>query len=112
MHHRNRYRKSDDGTKRGGNPVRAGNFIDAMLERMLPGFHVVCKEWEVVERWHEIVEGPVSNNTKCSRVEDGVLYVEVTSATWRQELVYLKDPIKAAILRVTGCETIRDIVFY
>ena len=108
----NRYRKNNDGTKRGGDPVRAGNFIDAMLESMLPGFHAVCKEWEVVKRWNEIATGRLSEVTECSRVEDGILYVEVKSAAWRQDLIYLKDPLKAAIVRVTGCETIRDIVFY
>jgi predicted nucleic acid-binding Zn ribbon protein len=110
---RNRYRRNnDDGQKRGGNPVRIGNSIDAMLEQWLPGFHVVCKEWEVVERWHEIATGRLSEVTKCSRVEDGVLYVEVLSAAWRQDLIYLKDPLKEAIKRVTGCDTIKDIVFY
>jgi len=89
-----------------------GNVIDAMLEKWLPGFHAVCKEWEVVERWHEIVVGRISEESECSRVENGVLHVRIESATWRQEAAYLKENIKASIKRVTGCETIRDIVFY
>jgi predicted nucleic acid-binding Zn ribbon protein len=97
---------------KGGQPAKVGNFIDAMLEKLLPGFHVVCKEWEVVERWHEIVIGRVVEVTECSRVEDGVLHVKVVSASWRQDLTYIKKDILAAIRRVTGCETIRDIVFY
>jgi hypothetical protein len=83
-----------------------------VLEEAAPGYRVVCKEWEVVENWNRIVTGRVAEVTECSRVEDGVLYVKVTSASWRQDLAYLKEPIKAAILRVTGCGTIRDIVFY
>jgi len=109
---RGRIRKSNDGMSKGGPPAKIGNFIDAMLERWLPGFHVVCKEWEVVDKWHEIVIGRVAEVTECSRVEDGVLHVRVTSASWRQDLTYLKEDIKTAIQRVTGCETIKDIVFY
>jgi predicted nucleic acid-binding Zn ribbon protein len=97
---------------RGGQPASVGSFIDAMLERLLPGFRVVCKEWEVVDRWHEIVIGRVAEVTECSGVENGVLKVRVASASWRQDLTYLKEDIKAAIRRVTGCDTIKDIVFY
>jgi predicted nucleic acid-binding Zn ribbon protein len=97
---------------RGGPPASVGNFIDAILEKWLPGFRVVCKEWEVVDKWHEIVIGRVAEVTECSGVENGVLQVRVASASWRQDLTYLKEDIKAAIRRVTGCETIKDIVFY
>jgi len=109
---RGRFRKSNDGLSRGGPPAKAGNVIDAMLERMLPGFRAVCKEWEVVDRWREIVIGRVAEVTECSGVENGVLQVKVNSAAWRQELTYLKEDIKTAIKRVTGCKTIKDIVFY
>ena len=83
-----------------------------MLEKLLPGFHIVCKEWEVVDRWHEIMLGSMAELTECSRVEDGVLHVKVESASLRQELSYLKEQIKASIRRVTGCETIKDIRFH
>ncbi len=97
---------------KGGPPAKIDSFIDAILEMRLPGFRAVCKEWEVVDRWHEIVIGRVAEVTECSGVENGVLQVRVASASWRQDLTYLKEDIKAAIRRVTGCETIRDIVFY
>jgi len=109
---RGRSGKSDNGVSGGGQPASVGSFVDAMLERLLPGFRVVCKEWEVVERWPEIVAGRIAEESECSRVENGVLYVRVESASWRQEASYLKESIKAAILRVTGCDTIREIVFY
>jgi predicted nucleic acid-binding Zn ribbon protein len=83
-----------------------------VLEESAPGYKTVCKEWEVVDRWKEIMTGRVAEVTECSRVEDGVLYVKVESASWRQDISYLKEQIKAAILRVTGCGTIREIVFY
>jgi hypothetical protein len=109
---RGRFRKSKDDISRGGPPARVGSFIDAMLERLLPGFHTICKEWEVVDRWPEIMIGRVAEVTECSGVENGVLHVRVKSAAWRNDLMYLKEDIKTAIRRVTGCETIRDILFY
>jgi predicted nucleic acid-binding Zn ribbon protein len=83
-----------------------------VLEEAAPGYKTVCKEWEVVDRWKEIMFGRIAEITECSRVEDGVLYVRVESASWRQDISYLKEQIKAAILRVTGCDTIKEIVFY
>jgi len=109
---RGRIGKSKDDVSRGGQPAKIGNVIDAMLEKWLPGFHVVCKEWEVVDRWHEIVTGRIAEESECSRVENGVLYVRIESSTWRQEATYLKEQIKASVRRVTECETIKDIVFY
>ncbi|GBU23259.1 hypothetical protein R80B4_03176 [Fibrobacteres bacterium R8-0-B4] len=109
---RGRFRKRKDDINRGGPPASVGSFIDAMLERLLPGFRAVCKEWEVVDRWHEIVTGRLSEESECSSVDNGVLQVRIESSTWRHEATYLKDDIKTAIRRVTGCETIKDIVFY
>ncbi len=109
---RSKFRKSDDGLGKGGQPLAIGSLIDTLLERWLPDFRVVCKEWEVVERWHEIVIEPIKTVSECSRVENGILYVRIESASWRQEAAYQKEPIKARIRLVTGCETIRDIVFY
>ncbi|MDR2579357.1 MAG: DUF721 domain-containing protein [Chitinispirillales bacterium] len=76
------------------------------------GLDTVFKEWETVVNWQQIAGDRISQVTQCDRVEDGVLYVKVMSAPWRQELTYLKEPLKESIQRETGCETIKDIVFY
>ncbi|MDR0331258.1 MAG: DUF721 domain-containing protein [Chitinispirillales bacterium] len=91
-------------------PSSIGDVLGPFLKDK--GYDTVCKEWEVVANWDQIVSGRIAEVTECERVEDGALYVRVASAPWRQELSHLKEPIKAAIARVTGCDSIRDIVFY
>jgi len=88
--------------------------ISSVLESLLKktGYATICKEWEVVAAWEKIVGGRMAEVTECERVEDGLLYVKVNSASWRQELSYLKDKIKESIIRETGCDSIKDIVFY
>jgi predicted nucleic acid-binding Zn ribbon protein len=91
-------------------PSSVGDILKAVLEDK--GYDVVCKEWEVVTNWDRIAGDPIAGVTECGRVDEGVLYVKVMSAPWRNELVYFKDMLKESILRETGCDTIKDIVFY
>ena len=93
-----------------GTPASVGEILGAFFKEK--GYDVALKEWEVVENWRLIAGERVAEVTECENAEDGVLYVKVKSAAWRQELTYLKDVIKESIIRETGCETIRDIVFY
>ena len=96
--------------KRGGPPAAVGNVLDTFLKRM--GYDIGLKEWEVVENWPKIVGERVARMTVCEKSEKGVLHVKVNSAPWRQELTYMKDEIKEAVIRETGCGTIKDILFY
>jgi len=99
-----------DKDRRGGAPSAVGNIIDTFLKRM--GYDVALKEWEVVDNWPAIVGERIAEKTVCEKAEKGILHVKVNSAPWRQELTYMKDAIKDSIIRETGCETIRDILFY
>jgi len=95
---------------RGGAPADVGSVLDTFLKRM--GYDIALKEYEVVDNWPAIVGEHIAETTVCEKSEKGVLYVRVKSAVWRQELSYMKDKIRESILRETGCETIRDIMFY
>ena len=90
-------------------PEKLGSILgDILSER---GYNTMCKEYEVISKWVEIVGERISEVTECSRIEDGVLYVKVSSAPWRQEMVYLKQEILKQIKSRTGCDTIKDIIF-
>lgn len=90
-------------------PEKLGSILENILSER--GYHTICKEYEVVSRWKEIVGERISEVTECSRVEDGILYVNVSTAPWRQEMVFLKQEILKQIKKVTGCDTIKDIIF-
>lgn len=108
MHSRTRAREDRVGKKE--QPESLCDILGAVLK--VKGLDVACKEWDVVSDWKLIAGERIADVTECDRVEKGVLYVKVMSASWRQELFYLKDEIKKSILRETGCDTIKDIVFY
>ncbi|MCL2183082.1 MAG: DUF721 domain-containing protein [Chitinispirillia bacterium] len=87
-----------------------GTVLEAFLKRM--GYDIAIREWEVVRSWPSIVGERIARVTVCEKSEKGILCVRVQSAAWRQELTYMKETIMASILRETGCETIKDILFY
>ena len=88
--------------------------LESILGNVLSerGYLNICKEYEVVSRWKEIAGEKIAEVTECNRVEEGILYVRVSSAPWRQEIIYLKQQILIQIKNITGCDTIKDIVFF
>jgi predicted nucleic acid-binding Zn ribbon protein len=86
--------------------------IGAILESVLlqGGYLTACREQEVVQQWPTLVGEAVAAVTQCSRVENGIVYVRVSTAPWRQELSYMKGALLKKIR--SQCETIREIVLY
>lgn len=91
-------------------PENLGSILDTVLSER--GYKTICKEYEVVSRWNEIVGERISKVTECSRIENGILYVKVPAASWRQEMSFMKHHILSQIKKETSCLTITDIVFY
>jgi predicted nucleic acid-binding Zn ribbon protein len=71
--------------------------------------------WQVVAQWSEKVGEQIAKRAKAIRFEDGVLYVSVEDASWRQNLAMEIDNILTAIhkypfgrvvthVRLTGIE--------
>ena len=93
-----------------GKPEKIGAIVDAVLSER--GYLTLCREWDVVRRWPDIVGNKLASVTECSRVENGVLFVRVASSPWRQEISYVKLHILDSIKKETPCTSIRDIVFF
>ncbi|MBN1307791.1 MAG: DUF721 domain-containing protein [Chitinispirillaceae bacterium] len=91
-------------------PQKLGTIIDEVLSER--GYLTVCKEYGIVRLWASIAPEKLAEESRCERISDGILYVRVASASWRQEAVYLKEKILHRIHREFGCPTIKDIVFY
>lgn len=91
-------------------PEKIGNLIDSILSER--GYLSVCKEWDVVAKWKDLVGEKIASVTECTRMEDGRLYVKVSSASWRNEISFLKPEIIKKIKKETDCSTLNDIVFY
>ena len=91
-------------------PEKIGNVLDLFLRER--GYATICKEYDAVSRWKQIAGEKIANETECTGIENGKLFVKVSSASWRQELVYMKEHLIKSINRETGCNTILDIIFY
>jgi predicted nucleic acid-binding Zn ribbon protein len=91
-------------------PEKIGGLLESVLSKN--GYLKVCKEWDAVAKWSEVVGERIASVTECTRLEDGRLYVKVSSAAWRNEMVYLKDEIIKKIKTETTCSSLIDIVFY
>lgn len=91
-------------------PEKIGSIIETVLGER--GFLAPCRELDVIRKWPGLVGPKLASVTECSRVENGVLYVRVASAPWRQEISYIKQHLLDTIKQETPCTSIRDIVFY
>ena len=85
-----------------------GSILDSVLADC--GYRTVAREAALLEQWPALVGSQIAAQAVCERVEEGVCYVRVASASWRQELAYLKPTLLATVKK--ECSTIRDIVFY
>ena len=90
-------------------PQRIGTLLEEILSEK--GYLTYCKEYGIIQKWRSIVDKKFADATICERVENGVIYVKVSSATWRQEAVYRKEILLKHIQIDLGCPTIKDIVF-
>ena len=91
-------------------PEKIGTIVDELLSER--GYLVQCKELGVVRAWPSIVGDQLAKVTECTRADQGVLFVRVSSAAWRQEISFMKQLLLSKIRMETSCTTITDIVFY
>ena len=65
-------------------PVEIGSTIDKIFKSL--GLSGNYNGWKVISNWENIVGEVLAKKTKPKRYEDGVLYVIVEDASWRQNL--------------------------
>ncbi len=91
-------------------PQQLGTILNSFLADK--GFLTACKEAEVIGKWPEIVGERLSEVCSCEDVREGIVFVRVPSAAWRQEISFLKKQLLKKIYQTCRCKTIKDIVFY
>ncbi len=65
--------------------------------------------WLVVTRWPEIVGDQIAKRAKAARFDDGVLFVVVEDAAWRQNLSMEIDNIMAAIRKYPFGKVVKQV---
>ena len=64
-----------------------------------------------VSIWPDVVGKNISNISKATNVDKGVLFIKVESSTWKQELYMQKNEIISKINKKIGKQTIKEIRF-
>jgi predicted nucleic acid-binding Zn ribbon protein len=63
----------------------------------------------VVNRWPEIVGEQIARRTQAVRFEDGILYVAVPDAAWRQELAMQTENILREIHNLPYGQAVKQL---
>ena len=90
-------------------PRLIGNAISETLQTL--GLEKKVREYEVLAQWGAIVGDQIARVTTAQRIEGGKLFVAVTGAVWRNELVYLKKTLLQKIREAFPEEIVNDIIF-
>ncbi len=91
------------------NFIQLGKIVDQLLESY--NLQKKVKESSVLTIWQEIVGKKIARITEPIKVQDGKLFIHVSSSSWRNELVLLKPKIKEKIALSIGEKIITDIIF-
>ena len=77
--------------------VKSRGWDEKLLIEKIPGI------------WNEIVGDVVSRASKVKKFEDGVLFVETVSSTWRAELLLRKNSIKNEINKRLMNDVVKEV---
>ncbi len=101
--------KPTSGRKRPRSKLEpVGPLLGDLLEGL--GLDRRLREFKAVEVWNAVVGETIAENTRPVGIRDGVLFVEVTSSVWMQELVLLRDDIAERLNEQLGEKLVRRIV--
>jgi predicted nucleic acid-binding Zn ribbon protein len=86
--------------------------IDKIIPRVLRNLNMDerMKNWQVVEKWAEIVGDRIAEHTRATGVDAENLFVEVDNPMWQSQLFLMKESIVKKIKKYSV--TIRDIKFH
>ena len=85
--------------------------LKKVLEKTIEnyGFKNAILQEKAVSIWPDVVGKNISNISKATSVDKGVLFIKVDSPTWRQELYMQKNEIINKINKKIGSKAIKEI---
>ncbi|MBT5874187.1 MAG: DUF721 domain-containing protein [Candidatus Latescibacteria bacterium] len=101
-------RKTGDRSKRKRKPESLGQAIAGLIKDL--GIEHRLTEQSLISQWPELVGEKIARHTRAVICEGGKLFVEVDSAAWRHELVYMKAQIVEKLNREAGSTIIQEII--
>ncbi len=95
----------------GGEGRAALERIGGPLEDLLTALNLrdPMAGWQAVELWDSVVGPRVAAHAKAVSFRDGVVFVEVDTAAWMNELAYLRRKIAGDLNARLGSERVTEI---
>jgi predicted nucleic acid-binding Zn ribbon protein len=87
--------------------LRLSPVIDAVIGNL--GMKKRYGGWQVVNQWPQIVGEKIAEAAHAERFEDGILFVRVKDAAWRQELSMQIDSLLDAIQKTPYGKFVKHI---
>ena len=86
--------------------------LKVAIEAFLDQYHLRDKlnQAKVIEAWEKVVGEMIARNTSHLAIRRKVLYVKVSSAALRNELMYARQKIVKALNKEAGADVIDEIV--
>lgn len=95
-------------------PIKKGNeySLKEAIDEMLKTYRLNHKldETKAVNAWEKVVGEVINRYTTNLRVHDGVLYVTLSSAALKQELLYRRTEIMNLLNAECGGNIIREVI--
>lgn len=86
-----------------------GDSIHELIDGL--GLRNKIAEYDAVLRWESLVGEHIAKAATAVKIVKGVLFVQVKSSTWRNELSLRKKEILDTINSALGQEVVKDIRF-
>ena len=102
-----RKRKTLDAGEGRAAPVRIGGPLDELLNAL--NLRDAMAGWQAVELWPSVVGPRVAAHARAVSFRDGVVYVEVDTAAWMNELAYLRRKIAGDLNAELGRQRVTEI---
>ncbi|MDH4069295.1 MAG: DUF721 domain-containing protein [Ignavibacteria bacterium] len=91
-------------------PESIGSALQSLFRQL--GMTKRIQQFDVLNSWESIVGEKIASVTTPRRIVNGVLFVDVKTASWRNELALRKNQILEKVRQHAGKKLVRDIRFH
>ena len=88
--------------------------IDTALDELIENLGIRKKltELDAIYYWETVVGKQIAQMTEATRILKGILFVNVKTSTWRNELTLRKKEIIEKLNNYLGKDIVKDIKFH
>ncbi|HER00299.1 MAG TPA: DUF721 domain-containing protein [candidate division Zixibacteria bacterium] len=90
-------------------PKNIGAIISDLIKNL--GYEKKLSELDAVKNWEEVAGDKISKISRAIKISDGRLTVRVPDPAWKQQLIFLKKELIAALNARLGKAVVNDIYF-